>query len=223
MLKKINILVVDDHPMTVDAYVNIISLLLKDRDVKFIKANCGQEAYRLLEMSAKLNENINLALIDLGIPSFAEKNILSGADIARSLRMHFSSCKIVILTMHNEPLLIQNVFKSINPEGFISKNDINFLSFPHIISKILNGGFHKSQTIINSIQQLVYKNINWDENDSKIIILLSQGYKTKDLTRFINLSLSAIEKRKASIKDQLLGNKGSDKKLLLVAKELNLI
>ena len=42
-----------------------------------------------------------------------------------------------MLTMHTEPLILFNVFKQINPEGFISKNDIDFEIFPEIIDRIV--------------------------------------------------------------------------------------
>lgn len=63
------------------------------------------------------------------------------------------------------------------------------------------------------------KNINWDNYDNEILILISQGVKTINLPNYIPLSMSAIEKRKANIKDQLLKGKGSDKDLVSKAKK----
>ena len=53
--------------------------------------------------------------------------------------------------------------------------------------------------------------------------LIAEGFKTKDLPKYIPLSLSAIEKRKASIKKQLILESGSNKELLDSAKSLGLI
>jgi hypothetical protein len=53
--------------------------------------------------------------------------------------------------------------------------------------------------------------------------LISQGVKTVNLPNYIPLSMSAIEKRKANIKDQLLKEKGSDKDLIEIAKKLGFL
>ena len=70
---------------------------------------------------------------------------------------------------------------------------------------------------------MIQKNINWDENDTKMLRLIAEGVKTKDLPNYIPLCLSAIEKRKASIKKQLIRDSGSTKELLDSAKNLGLI
>jgi len=70
---------------------------------------------------------------------------------------------------------------------------------------------------------MIQKNINWDDNDSKILQLIAQGIKTINLPDFIPLSLSSIEKRKANIKKQLILNSGSDKELIDIAKKLGFI
>ena len=54
-------------------------------------------------------------------------------------------------------------------------------------------------------------------------ILISQGIKTVNLPNYIPLSMSAIEKRKANIKGQLLMGKGNDSDLISIAKKLGLI
>jgi len=129
----------------------------------------------------------------------------------------------VLLTMHSEPLTVDKIIKEIKPEGFIAKSDINFELFPVICQKILNGEFFKSKTIKDSQRELFKKNINWDNHDSQILILLSEGVKTVNLPNYIPLSMSAIEKRKANIKDQILDTKGGDKDLIDKARKLGLL
>ena len=62
-----------------------------------------------------------------------------------------------------------------------------------------------------------------DNYNRQIIILLSQGVKTKNLPDLLYLSKSAIDKRKAIIK-QLLGiDKGNDEDILKEARKQGLI
>ena len=52
---------------------------------------------------------------------------------------------------------------------------------------------------------------------------MSQGVKTIDLPKFIPLSLSTIEKRKARLKMEFIDSKASDKILLESIKKLGLL
>lgn len=221
---NLNILIVDDHPMTVDSYVNLLSDdLFQENIPNFIKSYNCEDAYNKINFYLKQNINIDVALLDINLPPYKPLNINDGIDLAFFLKEKFSKCKIVLLTMRSEPLTVDKIIKGIQPQGFISKNDINFELFSVICKNIINGEIFRSSTIVESQRELLKKNINWDNHDNQILILISQGVKTVNLPDFIPLSMSAIEKRKANIKDQLLRGKGSDKDLIEKAKTLGLL
>jgi len=217
-------LIVDDHPMTVDSYSNLLSISEFDKKTpNFIKSYSCEDGYNKIFFHQKQNTNINLALLDISLPPYKDLNIENGIDLASIIRKKFKNCKIVLLTMHSEPLTVDKIIKDINPEGFVSKNDINFELFPVICKKIMDGEIYRSPSIIESQRELLNSNIYWDKHDSQILILISQGVKTVDLPNYIPLSMSAIEKRKANIKEQLLMGKGSDRDLINKAKKLGLL
>lgn len=219
-----SILIVDDHPMTVDSYINLLTENnYQNKTPEFIKSYNCEDAYNKINLYLKQNITIDFALLDINLPSYKKANINNGTDLALLLRQRFPNCKIVLLTMHSEPLTVDKIIKSLKPEGFIAKSDINFELFPIICKKIIGGEIFRSQTIIESQRELFKKNINWDNHDNHILILISEGVKTVNLPDYIPLSMSAIEKRKASIKDQLLQGKGSDKDLIEKAKKLGLL
>ncbi|WP_426094732.1 response regulator [Flavobacterium sp. DSR2-3-3] len=220
----LNILIVDDHPMTVDSYINLLSDTdFQKNDPTFIKSYNCEDAYNKINFQLKQNIKIDFALLDISLPPYIDFNINNGIDLAILIREKFANCKIVLLTMHSEPLIVDKIIKQIKPEGFISKSDINFELFPIICKKIIEGDIFRSNTIIESQRALFKKNTNWDNHDNQILILISQGVKTVNLPNYIPLSMSAIEKRKANIKDQLLKGKGSDKDLIGKAKKLGLL
>lgn len=219
-----SILIVDDHPMTVDSYINLLSENnYQNKTPDFIKSYNCEDAYNKINFYLKQDITIDFALLDINLPSYKKANINNGTDLALLLRQRFPNCKIVLLTMHSEPLTVDKIIKSLKPEGFIAKSDINFELFPIICKKIMEGEIFRSPTIIESQRELFKKNINWDNHDNHILILISEGVKTVNLPDYIPLSMSAIEKRKASIKDQLLQGKGSDKDLIEKAKKLGLL
>ena len=217
-----NIFIVDDHPLTIDAYRNLLKSEL-DNIKEFVCAQNGNETITKISNLSHNKENLDLAIIDYNIPADSTGIIKNGSDVAKYIQNFYPDCKLVFLTMHNEPLIVQNLHLKYKPEGIISKNDIDFESFPIIIKDIIEGKFYRSATMIEGLKQLMIRNINFDEIDSQILLLLSNKIKNKDLPNYINLSQSAIEKRKQKIKYQIIGDKGSDKELLEAAKSFKLI
>jgi DNA-binding NarL/FixJ family response regulator len=221
--RKNNILVIDDHPINSDAYINLIKSRDEFNETIFHKATDCYTAFKLIKQ-AEITENpFDVALIDISIPEYREEKLLSGTDVAILIRNTFPDCIIIMLTMHNESLVLFNAYKQVNPEGFISKNDIDFEMFPEIFDKIVNVENYFSTSINNAIQQLLKNALSWDEFDTQILLFLEKGIQTKDLPEYINLSLSTIEKRKAAIKTQIFNKKVTDKELIAKCKLLNFI
>lgn len=219
-----NILIVDDHPMTVDSYVNLLSEEdFNTFDAFFIKNYNCETAYKKIMLLENQNAAIDFAILDVNLPPYPEQNITSGIDLAALIRKTHPTCKILLLTMHTEVFIVNRVIKEIQPEGFISKSEVNFESFPNISKKILAGEIFYSPEIIKSQKNLSQKKIDWGEYDRQILILLSQGVKMIDIPNHIPLSLSSIEKRKAYIKSHLLPEKGGDIELINKARQLGVL
>jgi hypothetical protein len=120
-------------------------------------------------------------------------------------------------------MLIHNAINKINPEGFILKNDINVLSLQTAYLSIIQGQKFYSATISKVHNDNTLKKLNIDAIDCQILELISKKIKTKDMPHYLDLSLSAIEKRKAAIKNKLLKDKGSDKELIEHAIKIGLL
>ena len=56
-----------------------------------------------------------------------------------------------------------------------------------------------------------------------MLYLLSQGFKTKELTEVVHLSIAGIEKRKRRLNQIFNNDRNSDKILLKLAKEKGFI
>jgi DNA-binding NarL/FixJ family response regulator len=220
---KRTILIVDDHPINVDGYQTILSNIESNKEAEYLIAFDCEQAYNTINNNHLVDNTIDFAFIDVSLPPYEEKKMFSGSDIALLIRKLFPQCKIIIISMHKEPLWVNQIYKSVNPEGFIAKSDINYKCFPEIFQSIEKNEVYLSQSIKLSQKIMIQKNINWDDNDSKILQLIAQGIKTINLPDFIPLSLSSIEKRKANIKKQLILNSGSDKELIDIAKNMGFL
>ncbi len=220
---KRTILIVDDHPINVDGYQALLSNIESNKKAEYLLAFDCKQAYNTIIKYNLEEKTIDFAFIDISLPAYEEKKMLSGSDIALLIRKVLPDCKIVIISMHKEPNWVNQIFKSINPEGFISKNDINYKLFPEVFQSIASDETYFSQSIKQAQKVIIQNNINWDNHDSKILQLIEKGIKTINLPEFIPLSLSTIEKRKANIKKQLIIDSGSDKELLDAARNLGFL
>ena len=216
-------LIVDDHPMTIDGYINLISTSENNPDIKFYTAHDLETAYKHYSQILAGDLLLDFAFLDVNLPSYPKQNLFTGVDLAILIRTAFPPCKIVFITMHSEPLWVNKIIDCTNPEGFISKNDINFRTFPNAYNTIAAGDRFYSPSIQEARKNLQVNNLSIDQYDSKILLLLSEGKKTVSLPEFIGLSLSAIEKRKAGLKQRLLFHGASDEDLIQTARNLGLI
>jgi DNA-binding NarL/FixJ family response regulator len=209
-----NILIVDDHPLIVDSYVTLLSAIESNKNTNFHLAYNCKQAYEKINILKASDTLLDVAFIDVNLPPYDEMNLRSGDEIGSLVKQRFPDCSLVIISMHCDPVWVNRISKTLNPLGFISKNDINYKSFPSIMEAITNKETYYTASILEAQREFIIKNIHWDEHDSKIIQLIAEGVKTKDLTKYIPLSLSTIEKRKANLKKQLIFKGGTDAELI---------
>lgn len=216
MRQELNILIVDDHPMTVNGYINVLSEEeFEGYDLKFTKALDCEQAYKII-----MDDSVppfNIAYLDLSLPAYAEKGIFSGFDLGLLIRKVMPDCIVIILTMHSEASLVDRLMKQINPQGILCKSDIDIDEFLNAFKIIFRGDTYLSNKIVKSLKEKVFDNYKLDSYDKQILMRLSEGIQTKDIPNYVPLSLSEIEERKDKMKNMLLQGKGGDDRELIEA------
>ncbi|OAB28053.1 DNA-binding response regulator, NarL/FixJ family, contains REC and HTH domains [Flavobacterium fryxellicola] len=220
----INLFLVDDHPIIIDGYSNILATTkTDDTTISFTAAcSCEQAYFKIIERH-QAQKFFDLAFVDISLPTYPAQNLYTGIDVAKLIRYYFPACKIVVLTMHSEPAIVTTALQEINPEGFILKNDINAASLVAAYQAIMMGATFYSSTITKVQKESAIDRLNLDAIDCQILTLLDKKIKTKDMPNYIDLCLSTIEKRKTNIKNQLLKDKGNNAAIVTAAKKLELL
>ena len=197
---KMNILIVDDHPLNVESYAVLLATAENTKEAQLHQAFDCKQAYDCMANCKNNAMPLDLALIDISLPPYEEKELFSGDDVAVLIQEAFPNCKIVIISMHNEPAWVDRIIKRIQPQVFIAKSDINHNSFTKIVNAIVNKQVYYSDSIRKAYLKPQLQNLEWDKHDIQILELIGKGIMTKDLPNLIPLSLSAIEKRKNNLK-----------------------
>lgn len=211
-----NIFIVDDHPFIIEGYKNGIALYNpKDYEFLITQAKDCESSYNII--TNPNTQPFDIAFLDISMPSYDEKEIFSGEDIAKLLLEYMPNCKIILLTMYTELLKLKTIIKNINPNGLIIKNDLTFDELMIAFDKVLNKKTYYSQSVINMLKQAEYGKLEIDQFDKEILFHLSKGTKEEDIPQYVPITLGAVQRRKTNLKE-LLKVEGSDFDLVQEAK-----
>ena len=219
---KYNILIVDDHPFIIQGYKNAITRYNSNEFEFFItQANDCKSAYEIITNPENLV--FDIAFLDISMPSYEEKAIFSGEDLAKLLNEFMPNCKVIMLTMYTELLKIKNIIDTINPKGLVIKNDLTFDELLFGFDKVINNETYYSQSIQKMINQAHQEVVEIDLFDKQILFHISKGTKIEEIPQYVTISLKAIEKRIVYLKKLLSIKDESDIELIKEAKNRGLL
>jgi len=194
-----NILIIDDHPLIIDAYKSAL-INIYGQGISFkICHNC-EEAQITIDTMSNTFFMCDLAIIDFGLPAFEPAGMLSGSDVALHLKKKAPECKIIMITAHTEVIIVYDIYKKVSPEGLIIKNEITPLSLQAIINTVMCGDTYQSLHVKNSVKEIWKKELMVEDYNRLILFYLSKGYKIKDLEEVIPLAGSTIQRRIINMK-----------------------
>jgi DNA-binding NarL/FixJ family response regulator len=210
--KTIEILLVDDYPFTIDGYTNYLKNFERKNlnlSFKIQSAVCCQTCIEILD-----KYYFDIIFLDIRIPSTNDNKFNSGEDIANYVKKKFPKTKVVVITGHFEPLILGNIIQTSNPIGLIYKTDFDQLILENLLTSILVDIPFYSSSILKLLRKNISSSIILTKTDKLLILEISKGKKTKELTSIVPLSIGGIEKRKRALK-QLFGiPKANDTELI---------
>ena len=209
---EMNILLVDDHIMTLEGY----SSILNESNNTIHKAQNCQDVYNVLTKDLVFD----VAIIDHNLPAYSEKKLHSGVDCALLIKKANPNCKIILITAHTEFIELYSMYKKVNPSALIVKENLTVEIFRSIVYSSDRSTYfcdHVKQAIKFVTDKLPLLN----ETNTEILMYLSKGFKINELTDIIGLSKSAIQKRIAKM--QLEFDVSDSSSLIKVMYELNYV
>jgi two-component system response regulator NreC len=222
MQKKLKILMVDDHPSMIEGYKIILSYNNLGLEIETTAAYNCESAYKIITNKSN-KDYFDLVFLDYSLPSYEEMRLKSGQDLAILIKTHLPNAKIVILTSHTEAILLYDIISSVEPNGLLVKSDFSAEELLSAFDKIMKGEIYHSITVKHNLKEMFSQKNILDKQNRQIISLLAQGIKTKNLPNYLNISISAIEKRKVNIRYYFNLQKGNDEDIVREAKKLGLI
>jgi len=218
-METLKILAVDDHKMTVMGYKYILEGAEFDGfGIEMDIATTFDNAKQKIEQSSR-GQKYDILLLDIQLASIDSKDTRTGEDLGRLARKIIKETRIVFMSSFSDSLRIQSIFKSITPDGYMVKSEIDENTLFEMINTIKKGVLYYSPSALLAMTKTMSRQFEVDENDKMILLALSKGTKTKDITNIVPLSKASIENRKRQLKLNFGVKDGNDLALINEARK----
>jgi DNA-binding NarL/FixJ family response regulator len=220
-----NVLLIDDHPIIADAYKSAFEFINAENeavefDIKIV-TNCDDAIVAIEQASKK--EGLDIVFLDISLPPSSDGKYLSGEDIGIRIKQVLPKCKIIVATTFNDNYRIQVILRTVNPDGFLIKNDINKDELVTSIKTIMDKAPYYSKSVLELFRKQASIDYQLDKIDRQLLYEMSIGTKMKDLPNIIPMSMAGLEKRKKQLKELFKVEDNDDRELILKAKEKGFI
>lgn len=225
MCKEYKVLMIDDHPLIIDAYKRALNLIANtNKAFKFIvddANNCDSAVSKISKATKK--EAYDLIFLDIKLPPSKNGKYLSGQDIGVLIRKKLKDVKVIVSTAFNDGYMVSCILRNINPEALLIKTDLTLDILVNAVKMVVSDPPYYSKEVIKILRKQSANDFVIDNIDRKILHELSNGTKMNELPKVLPLSIAALERRKRILKDVFDVVGKGDRDLLQLAQEKGFI
>ncbi len=199
-MKKIKIVLVDDHQIVRDG---IKALISGRQEIEIIgESNNAYEFFDLLKEAKP-----DIVLLDISLPT------MSGIEVSKIISREYPEIKVLMLSMYTSEDFIFNALKS-GIHGYLPKNTTQD-ELVLAINEIYNGREYFSKTISDTILKSYVNSArrgnklsddkldNLTNREREILQHIVEGLLNPDIAKKLNISIRTVETHKTSIMRKL--------------------
>ena len=185
----ISILVADDHQMFREG---ILSILNSVQGFKVnINAANGQEALKIVESG-----NIDVVLMDINMPE------MDGIEASKVILKEYDQVKVLMLTMHNDPEIIQSIIK-MGVHGYLLKH-ASRAELVEAIESVHNGHTYYKGEVLNAIvsgfrTDNVSSEISLTPRECDILKLICKEHTTQEIADKLHITPNTVESHRKNL------------------------
>ncbi len=185
----LRVLIADDNPAVLAA---VRTLLNGDPEIEIIAE--AQDGETALQMAIELNPAV--MVLDLSMPG------LNGAEVTRQLLAQLSTCKVVVLTMHEDRAYLRKLIE-VGAVGYVLKRSMA-KDLLRAIHAVASGGMYLDPSIaalaVDRTPDRPSKaaaGADLSEREVEVLRLSSAGHSNKAVANILKISVGSVEAIKA--------------------------
>jgi DNA-binding NarL/FixJ family response regulator len=197
-MKKIRVLIVDDHTLVRDGIRALLALVA---DIEVVgEATNGREALGKIRQLAP-----DVVLMDLAMP------VMSGLDATRRIRREFPGTKVLALTQYDDSEYVIPIIEA-GARGFVTKMAA-FSELASAIQSVYNGGSYLSPSaaavLVEECQQKTSVEEGKDpyhqltDREKEVLKLVVEGHTAREIAGMLFVSPKTVEWYKTSLMNKL--------------------
>ncbi|SMD37327.1 DNA-binding response regulator, NarL/FixJ family, contains REC and HTH domains [Reichenbachiella faecimaris] len=187
MIKRTNIIIIDDHQILIDGVVE----LLKNHAAFHVVGTASgfQRALELVE-----NHQVDVAICDLNMPD------IKGSELIPKLKAIRSALKVVVLSMHEEKHVIKEVLKA-GADGYVLKRSTHNELIDAITAVMANQAFVSEAITQMLVDEIKHPTVidHLSEREIEIIKLIVQEKTNRQIGDELCISEKTVETHKRNI------------------------
>ncbi|MFC5476266.1 response regulator [Paraherbaspirillum soli] len=193
------VILADDHAVVLHGIRNIL---------------LGEPSIRVLSMARNVDEIFaglerqlcNVLLTDF---SFDGDEQPDGLDMLLRIARMYPDLKIILLTMHDDPVVIRQAM-AIGVVGFISKNHDDLAMLPNVIRRAMNGQKYVDPVTARGLVERMFDRpkglspqFDLTPRELEVLRLYKRGMSQTDIARHTHRSIKTISAQKSSAMKKL--------------------
>ncbi len=186
VLKRIRLLIADDHRVLLDG---LVSLLKTESNFEIVGA--AENGEQVIELLSKLS--VDICLLDISMPK------PDGMELTKWIQQNRPQVKIIILTTHDEEEIIAEMVQ-LGIAGYLLKSCTRH-ELVEGINRVIKGNFFLSEAVSNRIIDS-YKGqkkaapeepATFTEREKEIVQLLAKEYTNEKIAEALHISYRTVE------------------------------
>ena len=192
-MKRLRVLVADDHQMLADALQSVL-------EPRFDVVGKVGDGRALLEAADRLQPDI--VVLDIGMPQ------LNGFDAGRKLKHDLPNVKLIFMTMHEDPYLVGEAFRA-GASAFLLK-EAAASELTHAIDEVLKGNTYITPSASEGLNNILLRDPKSREHapeptprQREVIQLLAEGRSMKEVAYELKITRRTVAGHKYAVMELL--------------------
>lgn len=183
-MKKVNVLLADDHAIVLEGLKVVLSA---DEQIDIVgMVQNGEEVLQFVKRNA-----VDVVILDINMP------VMDGITCARTLKRDFEDIKVIILTMYAQKSFVEEILK-IGIEGCLLKNNTG-KELIEAVMRVMSGKpyYDRLTSFKSPLEEVTQYKLS--EREIEVIRLLAEGLTSMEIAERLFLSDHTIKTHRKNI------------------------